>query len=213
MPTIEQIRAARALLDWSQSDLAAHADLSQTGIARIENGTNKPNSQTLEKIKSAFDKADIEFIDDGVRKVRKKVDVLSGEEGFHNFYQDLYRELENSDNKVVYVNNVDERLFVKWQGEERLREHTQQILKLGVRYKILIREGDEYLPAGKYAEYRCLTEEMFHSVSFYVYGEKLAILILEKTPRIYILREREIADSYRKQFDALWKTSKISKAA
>ena len=50
MPTIEQIRAARALLDWSQSDLADKAGLSQTGIARIENGTNQPNSSTLEKI-------------------------------------------------------------------------------------------------------------------------------------------------------------------
>ena len=54
MPTIEQIRAARALLGWSQSDLADRADLSQTGIARIENGTNKPNSKTLEKIKAAL---------------------------------------------------------------------------------------------------------------------------------------------------------------
>ena len=36
MPTIEQIRAARALLGWSQSDLADRADLSQTGIALFD---------------------------------------------------------------------------------------------------------------------------------------------------------------------------------
>src|SRR5262245_33161383 len=91
MLTIEQIRAARALLDWSQSDLADKAELSQTGIARIENGTNKPNTSTLEKIADAFENAGIEFIgQNGLRKKTDEIKVLRGREGFTTFMNDVY---------------------------------------------------------------------------------------------------------------------------
>ena len=95
MPTIEQIRAARALLDWSQSDLADHAGLSQTGIARIENGTNQPNSSTLNKIKAAFENADIEFLGpSGLRKKTGEIKTYRGMEGFRTFMNDVYETIK-----------------------------------------------------------------------------------------------------------------------
>ena len=57
MITIDQIRAGRAWLGWSQEDLAQAAGLSQTGIARIETGVNTPQSGTMEKIKAALEAA------------------------------------------------------------------------------------------------------------------------------------------------------------
>src|SRR5262245_33186697 len=118
MPTIEQIRAARALLDWSQSDLAHHAGLSQTGIARIENGANQPNSQTLHKIQTAFENADIEFLgDSGLRKRTGEIKVLKGKTGFAQFRQEVLEEARKG-NTDICVSNVDERLFDKWgEGE------------------------------------------------------------------------------------------------
>ena len=60
--------------------MAEYADLSQTGIARIENGTNKPNSTTLNKIMTAFEQADIEFIGDtGVKKRTSEIRTLRGQ--------------------------------------------------------------------------------------------------------------------------------------
>ena len=91
MPTVEQIRAARALIGWSQGDLADHAGLSQTGIARIENGTNHPNSTTIEKIRSAFERVNVEFLDDsGVRKRSGQVQMLRGVQGIRQFFNELY---------------------------------------------------------------------------------------------------------------------------
>ena len=105
MATIEQIRAARALLDWSQSDLADHAGLSQTGIARIENGTNKPNSNTLNKILTAFEIADIEFIGTtGVRKKTGEIKTLKGEEGFRSFMDDVYETAKTKGGEICLHN-------------------------------------------------------------------------------------------------------------
>ena len=77
-PTIPQIRCARALLDWGQTDLARHVGMSQTAIARLENGTTSPGSPTLEKIKAAFEKNGICFMgDSGVKREPNLKDAIA----------------------------------------------------------------------------------------------------------------------------------------
>lgn len=208
MPTIEQIRAARALLDWSQSDLAEHAGLSQTGIARIENGTNKPNSNTLEKIKRAFDDADIEFLNDnGVKKRMNEIKVLRDQTGFRRFIYDVYETVKEKGGEIC-VSNVDERNFDKWQGEWRedyLNKMENLFKETNFLFKILVREGDDHQVA-RYAEYGYVDAENFGSAPFYVYGDKMAIILFkEESVSVHIINNKEIADAQRKQFNLAWK--------
>jgi len=209
MVTIEQIRAARALLGWSQSDLADHAGLSQTGIARIENGTNKPNSKTIAKILGAFDSANIEFISNsGVKKASGEIKKYSGREGFLRFYEDIYKTLENKPD-TVYLSNADERQFERWLGEH-LKDHIQKILKLKIRYKILIREGDSHFITSEFSEYRWLPSESFGSVPFYVYDNKLAFVLFEEEPQVIVLDHPDIANAYKTQFLSSWEQAKVA---
>ncbi len=53
----------------------------------------------------------------------------------------------------------------------------------------------------------------FFSVPYYMYGEKLAMMIFENEPRIYILDEPEISQMHRKQFESLWEQSTEPKIA
>ena len=66
MVTIKQIKAARALLGWSQEDLAEHSAISEPTIARLESAdgpiAGRPN--TAEKIRAALERAGIDFIDE-----------------------------------------------------------------------------------------------------------------------------------------------------
>lgn len=59
-----QIRAARMLLGWSQSDLAKHAKVSITVIARIETEAVDARISTLMAILKAFDEQGVEFVSD-----------------------------------------------------------------------------------------------------------------------------------------------------
>jgi transcriptional regulator with XRE-family HTH domain len=64
-----QVRAARALLDWSQEKLAKQteafgAGVSETGIANIERGKSRPLAETLDSIQKALEKAGVVFIND-----------------------------------------------------------------------------------------------------------------------------------------------------
>jgi predicted transcriptional regulator len=64
--SIRQIKAARALLGWSQDDLARAAELSIPTIKRLEafDGPLGGRDQTAEKIVTAIEAAGIEFIDE-----------------------------------------------------------------------------------------------------------------------------------------------------
>ena len=64
--SIRQIKAARALLDWSQEQLASAADVSIPTIKRLEasDGPLGGRGQTAEKILNSLAAAGIEFIEE-----------------------------------------------------------------------------------------------------------------------------------------------------
>lgn len=62
MITARQIRAARALLGWSQQELADKAIVSLNAVVRIEKEKVDPRASTLNAIETAFKKAGIEFL-------------------------------------------------------------------------------------------------------------------------------------------------------
>ena len=61
--TPEQCRAARALLDWSQTTLAEAAKAGQSTIAKFERGLRSPHASTLTSIRAALEAAGVEFLD------------------------------------------------------------------------------------------------------------------------------------------------------
>lgn len=76
MISIRQIKAARALLEWTQDDLAKKAKVSIITIKRMEKeGLDNARSGTLQCIEDAFTSAGIEFIED---KAKEGAVVLKG---------------------------------------------------------------------------------------------------------------------------------------
>ena len=63
MITARQIRAARALLGWSQQQLADNAIVSLNALARLEKGVVDSRVSTLLAIQKALMKAGIEFLE------------------------------------------------------------------------------------------------------------------------------------------------------
>ena len=66
MLTSAQIRAARALLGWRQSDLARASKIGAATVRRVEKsaGVLSGYVSTLQSIQSAFEQAGIQFVDD-----------------------------------------------------------------------------------------------------------------------------------------------------
>jgi DNA-binding XRE family transcriptional regulator len=73
MITTGQIRAARALIGWTQVDLAKASGVSEISIKNIERGATDPRASTLEAFQRAFEKAGVVFLEPG--------DIRDGGEG------------------------------------------------------------------------------------------------------------------------------------
>ena len=65
MITPGQIRAARALVGWTQINLATASGVGEAAIKNIERGSADPRSSTLTAIQSAFEKAGVVFLASG----------------------------------------------------------------------------------------------------------------------------------------------------
>ena len=212
MPTIEQIRAARALIGWSQKDLADYSGLSQTGIARIENGTNHPNSSTIEKILGAFDKADIEFLgDSGVRKRTGAVKTLRGKTALKIFLDDVYETTLKHGTKQnplkIYLSNVQNDNWLRWMEENDWESHKIRMIakKESMDLRIIVKENDWYFPASDWSQYKWFPEKIFNNKSFYSYHHKLAFLnFMHDDIEIMVMEHKEFAEGFRVLYEIAW---------
>lgn len=81
--TPAQCRAARALLDWSQGDLAAESKVATKTLADFERGKRTPYDRTLADIRVALEAAGVEFIPEngGGAGVRWRDRAIAVDEG------------------------------------------------------------------------------------------------------------------------------------
>ncbi len=201
----KQVKMARANLGWTQAELAKQSKVAKDTVNNLENGATL-QMETLNKIVNTIELHGLEFTENNGVQDRQGFQVYEGKTGFLDFYEDVYHTLKASEDRLVYVSNVDERQFVAWQGDQ-LNEHIERVKKLKAQYKILIQHGDTYFPAEAYAEYRWISPEAFQSIPTYLYGHKVAYIVFGHKPQIFILNVEEITDLHRRQFEAFWKSA------
>jgi transcriptional regulator with XRE-family HTH domain len=211
MITVEQIKAARGLLEWSQDDLADAAILSRPAINNLERRVTKPHTNTLERIQKALEKAGIEFIDGGVRYRKQilNVEVMEGDMAFLHICDDIYETLQDapSDEKKLLVSGCDERKFEAIAGEKVIQKF-DMLRNADIVTLLLVQEGDTYFLEPEEC-YRWVPEEIFTQVSNFVYGDKYAIILWGPPLKIVLIHNSDTADSYRKQFYAHWNRAKL----
>ena len=88
--TPAQSRAARGLLEWSQSELAARSNLSESTVRDFEKGRRLPTINNLDAVRRALEAAGVEFIAEngggpgvrlkkrakGVEEISQQIDAL-----------------------------------------------------------------------------------------------------------------------------------------
>lgn len=81
MITVAQIRAARGLLGWSQTDLANAAGVAVITIKNIERGSTDPKGSTLAAIEDAFERAGVLLGEPGDRRAKGRTVGFAEREG------------------------------------------------------------------------------------------------------------------------------------
>ncbi|MEZ5814226.1 MAG: helix-turn-helix transcriptional regulator [Alphaproteobacteria bacterium] len=204
-----QIRAARAMKNWTQSELAKCCDLAVPTIANIEIEKQKPSAKTLEKIKRTLEIAGIEFIDNfGIRKKKQNVQILRGQKGYIEHF-DMVLKYATEGEGYVYQANVDETRHRKWFPDFFSSEYFQKMTELNGRvdFKIMVKEGDTFFPAQGYATYRWIPKAQFSPIPFEVFGDTLSIKLFFDEPIIFVIKNKQAANLYREKFLKQWEKS------
>jgi transcriptional regulator with XRE-family HTH domain len=210
MINAEQIRAARALLDWSTADLAKQTNMTVNGINKIERGHVQAHRETIETLESVFESAGIEFLPrSGLRKKDRMVHVLEGEDANRKLLDDVYNTLRDIGGEVLIV-GLDENLVIKDVDKKFLEEHLVRLEKNNIGERLLVKTGDTNFIAS--AEiYRWMPEKYFSPYPLYIYGSKLALVSWAPTPRCIIIHDEAFAESTRRLFNYVWDLSEIPK--
>lgn len=203
MISINQIRAARALINWSQKDLADKTGISLRALANIETGHSKPRSSTALFIQKALEQGGVEFLPaDGLRLRREVLEIYSyeGEEALRTIFSDILGTLPDG-GELVGI-SLNERYFHDL-GGNNIEYFYQEIKRRQIQERLLIRKGDEFLITER-SRYRWLRPDLFTEVPFIVYGNTVMQILWGDILKIILIRNEALAHAYKKQFEIYW---------
>ncbi len=210
MITAQQIRAGRALLNWSQRDLAKKSGVSLNAINNFEREIVAPRQDTLVKLRKTLEQAGLEFIGDtGVDRAHQKLSVLQHQgQGFMKVLVDDVIATLRAGADTFFVYGVDFARIPYRECQElgRIMEF-QQKSKLELQERVILPYGVFSFP-GNEPIYRWVSREMLGEVAYVIYGDTLALLMDGPPQNLIILRNRSIAKTFRDEFELHWKSGK-----
>ena len=204
MITVSQIRAARALLNWTQGDLAQKCGLSLRALNSIERGLAQPRLDNLRAIQETFEKADIEFQEfDGVRRRTERLEILKFE-GPHCMEQHLIDVMQTMQTPgEVLMSLGSEKKFLGLRSKT-LDDYFAHLARHGSADRGLVAHGDTYV-IGRPSAYRWMAPEAFGQSAYVVYDNTVVFFIPKKPSRTILVRSPSMAGMFRAQFEYNWK--------
>lgn len=205
MITIAQCRAARGLLDWTQQDLAEASGLSKTAINNFEKGHSDIKNESLRAIRIAFESADIEFLEDGLRKKNDATQILKGPTAFIELLDDI---LDTSGFEgEVLMGRIPETIRGHVPSK-KLQEYFTEMKKRGISHRVLCHPNLLTMMQQYPAETRSLPAETLNmGMSTFIYDSKMAFT-LWNNEMIVVLNSAEAARAERQRFEWLWSTAR-----
>jgi len=210
MIAIQQIRAARAMLNWSQQKLASAVGISARSLHSIETGLTTPRLETIKGIKRALEKANIEFGDGCTVSLRQEIfdmEKCEGESALEFIVHDFIAAYRQGTTELL-LHSTDERQWIEKTAPTTAEEYFKTMTKHGAKERCLITHGDTNI-MGLPSSYRWLPRAYFAKVCYAVYGSTLALIVWHPVMRIALIRNAAIADSYRCHFEFIWEHAEI----
>jgi len=213
MVTIEQCRAARGLLGWTQQDLADACGMSKTAINNFEKGHSDIKADSLRAIRRAFEGANIEFIgDDGLRMKNEDVKILRGGNVSTLLMHEIISTLENADDRSLMVLCPSDTAFSDL-SPNKINQYESFMLSQGVDVRIIQPTATNKIL--QRADYRTFDEsgnytDISPMMTSYLYGGYIAIELWGKS-MIVLIRSEDVYKTEKTRFEMLWERLEMNK--
>lgn len=198
----DQIRAARAFLDWSTADLAEQTGITANTINKIERKQVTPHKETITAIQAAFEGAGIEFLpSDGLKRKDSFVIVWDDANACNKLFSDIYEQMRDKGG-LVLVSGITETNCASCVGEDQLRRHIQRLESCNVLERVIVKHGDTRF-IGPLETYHWMEEKYFSPDTICIYNTRIA-LVTWTPQRVIIFDDIRMANSLRCLFSFLW---------
>lgn len=142
------------------------------------------------------------------QKSQPLAEIFEGYKGFLTFYELILKEMKRGD--TIYVLGVSLGALSKFNAY--LLDWNKRRISLGIGMKILY--NNDAKPLGKHREKMKLTEVRYMSKEIEtpawidIFGDYVATINTQGNNVLFLIKDKNSAESYRKYFEALWKLAK-----
>ncbi len=133
------------------------------------------------------------------------VEVYKGKKVLQIGFKDVINELTKTGGENLCT-SVDEAAFSVL-DPMAMEKYTNSLKKYNLNERVLIKKGVKGQFDSKRSKYRTVPEEFFNPNPTQIYGDNVQISLLGAVPHLIIIRNKELADASRKQFNMLWKSA------
>lgn len=205
-----QIKAARALLGWSQEELAQASGLAVNTIRNIEMGAISPRLTTNSLIRQVIEEAGLEFTDgEGVKRRSDDVRLYQGADAGEAFFASLGAAMRGKGGDVaILVPSLDLLRQVCDVGSSDVWTPLEQLASVAS-VQCLVGDAASSTPLPSAVQCRRIAPHLIGPVPCFIYGTLYALALLDRTaaPRFVTFRTASTAQAYRHHFLQLWNTA------
>jgi HTH-type transcriptional regulator, sugar sensing transcriptional regulator len=130
-------------------------------------------------------------------KEKQETSFFRGKEGIRSIFEDQLKVGE-----TIYI------ISTAYSATEGLKyymgRYTEKSIKKKIKLQILYAKGDPTTTI-PLADIRHLPDEFASPVATNIYGNRVAVLIWSLEPLAILIKNKQVAETYKKYFDVLWK--------
>jgi len=157
--------------------------------------------ERLEEKKKAIDIKELQDKFSSIKNMQE-AEILRGIQGIKTILNDCLNVKE-----VLFISStgyVGERLPYFWPHYDKQRIKKKIVWKLLLNYDA----KNKPIVTSKFREYKILPKELSSPNVIYIYGDKVANVLWSEPPVSFVIRDKTIAESYKRYFEFLWKAIK-----
>lgn len=140
-----------------------------------------------------------------LKKEETKVELHRGKRVYRVLLKDMVSSLKKNDEACLV--GIDEKILITEVEPIYLKQYINTIKSKNIKEKIIIKPGGKRLKSPK-LQYKELDEKYIGKTAQIIYNNKVAIFILGTPYYLIIMENKEVAETYRKQFNLLWAIAK-----
>jgi sugar-specific transcriptional regulator TrmB len=135
-----------------------------------------------------------------------KVETYRGKNVLRIAFRDIINALKQKGGENLCT-AVDEE-FVASSQETIVDQYERDMLRFNIKERIVIKEGVRGRFKKGTSKYKRIPQKFFNPNPTQIYGDNVQIVLMGNPSHLIIIRSKEVAESYRKQFEFLWKQAK-----